>query len=361
MTTIDRRSFLAAGAVAGAGLLGTSGASARLRAQDALPAGAGRGAAALPVVISSGNGLPAVNRAMELLRAGPDPAEAVVGGVALVEDDEKDMSVGKGGLPNEDGVVQLDASVMHGPSHKAGAVAALERIRNPARVALHVLRETDHVLLVGAGALAFAKRMGFQEEDLLTDEAREAWLRWKRNQNRDDDWLDDDQRVAVPPGAAALAGPIPFTHGTIHCAAVDAKGDVGACTSTSGLSWKLAGRVGDSPIVGAGMFVDNAVGAAGATGRGEAVIQSCGAFQLVQHMARGAEPVEACLEVLRWIAARTKLPMLLNDRGEPSFGVTFYALRKDGAFGSACMHKGARFTVHDGREGRTEQSVPLYE
>jgi N4-(beta-N-acetylglucosaminyl)-L-asparaginase len=350
MTTIDRRSFLSAGAAAGAGLLGASGAWARSLAQTAPP-----------VVISSGNGRRAVERAMELLRAGKDPAEAVVEGVAIVEDDVEDMSVGKGGLPNEDGVVQLDASVMHGPSHKAGAVAALERIRNPARVALLVLRETDHVLLVGAGALAFAKRMGFQEEDLLTEKAREAWLRWKRNLNRDDDWLDDDQRTGGAPGAAALAVPIPFTHGTIHCAAVDAKGDIGACTSTSGLAYKLAGRVGDSPIVGAGMFVDNAVGAAGATGRGEAVIQSCGAFQIVQHMARGAEPVEACLEVLRWIAARTKQPMLRNARGEPNFGVTFYALRKDGAFGSASMHGGGSFTVHDGRTARAEQSVPLYE
>lgn len=351
MSTLDRRSFLAASAASTS--LFWPLACTRANQQQARGAGG-------PVVISSGNGRPAVIRAMEGLRNGEDPAEAVVEGVTLVENDEDDMTVGYGGLPNEDGVVQLDASVMHGPTHKAGAVAAIENIKNPARVALKVLRHTDHVMLVGDGARRFAVAMGHPEENLLTDKARRAWLKWKRNLNPNDDWLDEDQRVDEDATAQALSEVIQ-THGTIHCAAVDARGDIGACTTTSGLSYKIPGRVGDSPIIGAGMFVDNQVGAAGATGRGESVIQSCGAFQIVQHMAAGDEPTEACLKVLRWIADHTKRPMLLNARGEPNFGVTLYAVRKDGLYGSASMRSGASFIVNDTAGPRKEDCAFLFE
>lgn len=354
MDTLNRRTFLAASAASVPFLSAMSSAATKTTQPDS-----GR-----PRAISSRNGKPAVTRAMEMIHNGTDPLEAVVAGIALVEDDPNDMSVGYGGLPNEQGVVELDSSVMHGPTHKAGAVAALRNIRNPAQVALEVLRRTDHVLLVGEGALAFAKAVGFTEQNLLTDKAREAWLRWKRNLNPRDDWLDNDQQVdtsAEGRGGAAPGGGIPFTEGTIHCSAVDAKGDLGACTSTSGLSYKLPGRVGDSPIIGAGMFVDNTVGSAGATGRGESVIQSCGAFQAVQHMANGADPTEACLRVLRWIADHTKRHDLLNDRGEPNFNVIMYALRKDGTYGSAAMRKGASFTVHDGTEVRHEPCASLFE
>ncbi len=359
MNDINRRTFLAAGATAAMPLvLGTSPAAAAREASGWRP----RSFAAGPVVISSGNGLPAVTKAMEELQRGADPVDAVVAGVTLVEDDPNDMSVGYGGLPNEDGVVQLDASVMHGPSHKAGAVAAIENIRNPAQVALRVLRRTDHVLIVGAGALAFAKAHGFKEENLLTEQAREAWLRWKENLNADDDWLNDEQHLERDARAemAEQLG-IPWHYGTIHCAAVNAAGDLGACTTTSGLSYKIPGRVGDSPIVGAGMFVDNEVGAAGATGRGEAVIQSCGAFQTVQHMAAGLEPQEACLRTLKWIADHTKRRSLLTSAGRPNFNVTMYALRKDGAWGSASMLPGGSFTVHDGTEAKRLRSTPLFE
>ena len=349
MTTIDRRSFLSTAAAAST-VAFLPGPTAR-----AQPPGPARGG---PVAVSSGNGLRAVTRAMEAMRGGSRPVSAVVGGVTIVEEDPDDMSVGYGGLPNEDGVVQLDASVMDGRTHKAGAVAAIERIRTPARVALEVLRRTDHVMLVGAGALQFARRLGFPEQDLLTERSRNAWLRWKRNLNPNDDWLDADQDALENKPVAQA--PFPHTHGTIHCAAVDGQGDLAACTTTSGLSYKLPGRVGDSPIIGAGMFVDNGVGAAGATGRGESVIQSCGAFQVVQHMANGDEPTEACLKVLRWIADHTRRRMLLNDRGEPNFGVTFYALRKDGAYGSATMRTGGSFTVHDGETARKLESIPLY-
>ncbi len=322
-----------------------------------------------PVAISSANGLPAVSRAMQLMREGADPLDAVVAGITLVEDDPNDMSVGFGGLPNERGVVELDASVMHGPSHKAGAVAGLQNIRNPSRVALQVLRRTDHVLLVGEGALEFAKAHGFQEENLLTEQARQAWLKWKENLNPNDDWLDENQQLpasTIPrQQSKAEARDIPFTTGTIHCSAVDANGDIGSCTSTSGLSYKLPGRVGDSPLVGAGMFCDNAIGAAGATGRGEAVIQACGAFQVVQHMANGLAPTEACLKVLQYIADHTRQSYLLDERGRPNFDVTLYAVRKDGAYGSATLRSGKQgprhFAVHDGIEARHEPCAVLFE
>ncbi len=346
---------MAAGAAAAVPLIlpVTAGAASR-----AARSGLGRGG---PIVISSGNGMAAVARAMEELQRGADPVDAVVAGVTIVEDDPNDMSVGYGGLPNADGVVQLDASVMDGPSHKAGAVAAIENIRNPAQVALKVMRRTDHVLLVGAGALAFARLHGFKEENLLTDQAREAWLKWKENLNMDDDWLNDEQHVdqdARVKRAEQLG--IPYHYGTIHCAALNADGDLGACTTTSGLSYKIPGRVGDSPLVGAGMFVDNEVGAAGSTGRGEAVIQSCGAFQTVGHMASGLDPTEACLKTLKWIADHTKRRSLLTSAGRPNFNVTMYALRKDGQWGCASLLEGGSCAVHDGTEATRHPSTPLF-
>lgn len=304
-------------------------------------------------VISSANGIRTTARAMELIRAGKHPLDAIVEGTRIVEDDPNDMSVGYGGLPNEEGVVQLDASVMDGPTHRAGSVASLERIKNPAAVALLVARRTDHVMLVGEGALKFARAMGFQEQDLLTDAAREAWLKWKANLNRDDDWLDVDQQIRPEDkndGQARVTpqSSIPFTWGTIHTSAVTDTGHLAACTSTSGLSWKLPGRVGDSPIVGAGMYCDGNIGAAGATGRGEAVIQTCGAHAIVASMENGLSPTEACLKLLKKIADTTREQRLLDADGRPSFNVTCYALRKDGAFGSASIWSGSKFAVNDG-------------
>lgn len=336
-------------------------------------------------VISSSNGERSVARAMELIRGGGHPLDAIVEGIGIVEDDPNDMSVGYGGLPNEEGVVQLDASVMDGPLHRAGAVGALENIKNPAAVALLVSRRTDHVMLVGAGALKFAKAMGFKEENLLTEAAREAWVKWKANVGKGDDWLNDEERDAIEPGKKTgmrssphrvEGGPVvpdstrrvtgapdgvPFTWGTIHCSAVTDDGHVAACTSTSGLSWKLPGRVGDSPIVGAGMYCDNAVGSAGATGRGEAVIQVCGAFSIVQHMESGKTPTEACLAVAKRIADHTREKRLLDEKGRPNFNVTLYALRKDGAYGSASIWKGSKFVAGDGAGTRVLDAAWLFE
>jgi len=368
MNPIDRRAFLKGG-VLGAGALATGSVSSALGAAPAADAPA-RAAPGHAVAIASGNGLSAVERAVDLMQGGSDPAVAAVEGVAINEDDPDDMTVGFGGLPNEDGVVQLDAAVMHGPTHKAGAVAGLEGIRHPSRVALEVLRRTNHALLVGDGAKRFALRMGFTEEDLLTERAREAWLRWRANLNPDDDWLDDEQLVDLDARRARAressfqrrpdGGEIPWSTGTIHLGAVTASGAVAACTTTSGLSYKIAGRVGDSPIVGAGLFVDQEVGCAGATGRGESMIKSCGAFQVVRHMEEGAEPTEACLRLLRWIASRTKRARLRNEAGEPNFDVTVYALRLDGAFGSATMRGGRSFAVCDRDGARLERAAVLY-
>jgi N4-(beta-N-acetylglucosaminyl)-L-asparaginase len=363
MTThLPRRSFLGISAAALAGTaLGAKGSSS-VRS------------AGLPAVVASGNGLPAVERAYELLRAGTDPCVAVVRGVEIVENDPNDMSVGYGGLPNADGVVQLDASVMHGPTHKAGAVACLEGIKNPAAVALEVLRQTNHTLIVGEGAKRFALELGFKEENLLTEPARQAWLRWRRNLNNRDDRLDDDQfpipvreEDGQPIGATIplhdhvqwIDG-VPYTTGTIHCSAVDANGDVGGCTTTSGLSWKIPGRVGDSPIIGAGMYVDNEVGAAGATGRGESVIKNCGAFLAVRKMEEGMTPDEACAFVLRHIASRTKRPFLLNEQGEPNFNVTMYAVRRDGLVGAGCLRRGGRYAYATPEGSGVRAATPLF-
>jgi N4-(beta-N-acetylglucosaminyl)-L-asparaginase len=362
MESIDRRQFLSTGAAAAAlaALPGFSMAQPQPKDQPASPAegDSHRG----PVVISSRNGFPSTARAMELMRSGTYLLDAMVEGVKIVEDDPKDDSVGYGGLPNEEGVVQLDASVMDGRLHRAGSVGCLENIKNPAAVALLVLRRTDHVMLVGAGALKFAKAMGFTEENLLTEHAREEWLKWKTNLHNDDDWLDTDQQIRAPSGPRTSAiEDIRHTTGTIHCSGRDENGDLAAVTSTSGLSWKLTGRLGDSPIVGAGMYCDNAIGSAGATGRGEAVTQVCGSFSVVQHMEAGLTPTQACLAVLKRIADRTREKRLLDDKGRPNFNVTMYAVRKDGAYGSASLWKGASFSVHDGKQNRHAESAWLFE
>lgn len=364
------------------GLAALAAAASQVRGQEGRkPAPEALAGAGGPVAISSGNGLPATTRAIEMLRAGADPLDAAVEGVRIVEDDPNDSSVGLGGLPNEEGIVELDASVMHGPMHRAGAVAGLRNIKNPASVAREVARRTDHVLLVGEGALKFARRMGFKEEDLLTEASREAWLKWRATLSREDDWLQEDEwdlpgsapasrsersdeedlRSASGRAAALAARGVEFTTGTIHCSTLTASGDLAGCTTTSGLSWKLPGRVGDSPIIGAGLYTDNAVGSAGATGRGEAVIQVGGSRTIVARMEAGDTPTQACLSVARMIVDRTRLKRLLDASGRPAFNVTLYALRKDGAFGSACIYKGAKFAVSDANGDRLEECAFLYD
>ncbi len=305
----------------------------------------------MPVVISSGNGIRATEKAMALLRQGADTLDAVIAGVNIVEEDPEDMSVGYGGLPNERGDVELDSSCMHGPTHRAGAVAALRGVKTPSKVAKVVLERTDHILLVGAGALDFAKAHGFKEEDLLTDKAREAWLKWKEGLSPLDDWLSDEDR------ALGFVRPT----GTINCLALNEKGEVSGVTTTSGLAFKIPGRVGDSPIIGAGLFVDNEVGAAGSTGRGEACILSTGSRMVIEQMRRGLKPTDAALEVLRYCVRHTLEKRLLKAPGRPDFQLNFYALNTKGEYGAAAIYKGAYFTVHDGTTNRRLDSAYLFE
>jgi N4-(beta-N-acetylglucosaminyl)-L-asparaginase len=316
--------------------------------------------------IASGNGLRCVVRSMELLKQGFDPADCVVQGVRIIEDDPEDMSVGLGGLPNADGIVELDASVMYGPTHKSGAVASIRNIKNPAMVALAVLRQTDHCLLVGDGALRFATSLGFIEENLLTEKAREEWMRWKANMSKDDDWLNDDEQDA-PVGkpwvdSRTARGPrdLSFTYGTVHCAIVSEKKDVASCTTTSGLSWKIPGRVGDSPIIGAGNYCDNAVGTAGCTGRGESCITNLAAHTMVMLMGAGKTPSQAAWECAKKVADHTKEKRLLDAKGRPNFNASFYAMNTFGAWGGACLYAGGSMAVHDSSGARVVPLPSLY-
>jgi N4-(beta-N-acetylglucosaminyl)-L-asparaginase len=339
---VSRRSFLEA--------MGLSAAAVTL------PAPAFRGAptvrrsrAATPVAISSANSLAPVTRAVELVLKGTDTLDAAVEGVKIQELDPKDNSVGYGGLPNEEGVVQLDASCMHGPTKRAGAVAALEGIRTPSEVARLILKYTNHILLVGAGAKRFALSFGLKEEELLTPESRQRWLAWRANRGREDDWLD------VPKGEELVVRPT----GTINLNVVDAKGDISSVTTTSGLAWKIPGRAGDSPIVGAGQYTDNTVGAAGSTGRGESNIMVCGGFLTVEHMRRGLSPTDACLETLKRVVAMTP-DRLLGPNGRPTFDLNFYAVNKKGEYGSASIYP-YRFAVHDGKTAAFRDCAFLFE
>ena len=286
----------------------------------------------------------------KLLDQGVDTLDAAVEGVKIQELDPEDTSVGYGGLPNEHGVVQLDASCMHGPSRRAGAVGALEGIKTPSMIAKYVLLYTDHIMLVGKGAKEFALSYGFQEEDLLTDKSREIWLRWRANRGPDDDWLNIPKEEDLE-----------FErHGTINCNVVNAAGDVSSVTTTSGLAWKIPGRVGDSPIIGAGQYTDNDIGAAGSTGRGESNIKVCGAFLTVEFMRRGMSPTDAALETLRRVVATTE-PRLLDDQGHPTFGLSFYAVNRRGEFGAASLWSGRRYAAFDGREAALHDSAHLFE
>lgn len=369
---VTRRDFFRVGAIAGLGAKVFSSWAPLSFAQS-------RGSR--PLVVSSANGLRATAKAMEMMRAGKDTLDAVVAGVAIVEDDPKDMSVGYGGLPNEDGVVELDASVMHGPSKRAGAVASIQRIKNPAQVAKLVMERTDHVLLVGPGALRFAVAHGFKEQELLTEEARTVWLRWKERMSDDDGWgpglgaPPDPKQSKLYDGTDVRADLIALADeyianpptGTINCIAVNERGDISGTTTTSGLFHKLAGRVGDSPLIGCGLFVDNEVGAAGSTGRGEECIKINGAHTVVEMMRKGMSPTDAALEACKRVAANYN-----NDKQKlQKFGITFYALNKNGEHGAANLwgysvnsrgeRKRGQYAVHDGKENKLHDVAYLYE
>jgi N4-(beta-N-acetylglucosaminyl)-L-asparaginase len=310
-----------------------------------------------PVVIASGNGQmfknggtqTTVEKAFSMITSGSDVLDALVEGVTICELDPTEAGVGYGGLPNADGVVQLDSCCMHGPLKRAGGVAALEGVRTPSRVAKAVLEHTDHHLLVGKGAQTFARQMGFAiEDDLNTEHSRKLWLEWKRRIDPEH-YLDPKKRAQVgyEAGLAMMReGLIPFPHywGTINCDGISAKGEVCGITTTSGLAWKIPGRVGDSPVLGAGLYVDNDVGAAGSTGRGEANLYNLTSYLVVELMRGGMHPKDAAMKGLERIKANTVEKRLLNARGLPNFNISFYALNKKGEFAGVSMYTGKDVT-----------------
>jgi N4-(beta-N-acetylglucosaminyl)-L-asparaginase len=339
---ITRRDFVKTGAAAG--VMAAAPASAQGPAVIASKA-------SRPVVIASANGnvhknggaRTAVHEAFERMARGDDVLDALVAGVNICELDPADDSVGYGGLPNADGVVQLDASCMHGPRKRAGAVAALEGVRTPANVAQAVLEQTDHHLIVGKGAQDFARSLGFKiEDDLNSENSRKQWLEWKRRIDPEH-WLDPEKRAEESwrvTREMMAEGRIDPEHvfGTINCNGVNAKGEVCGVTTTSGLAWKIPGRVGDSPILGAGLYLDGDVGAAGSTGRGEANLYNLSSFLIVENLRRGMHPKDAGIDALRRVRANTVEKRLLNARGEPKFYVKFYIVDKQGRYAGVGMY-----------------------
>ena len=359
--SISRRHFVGIGAAATAGLTFDREAHAAVLERAARLTD---GFAAPPVVIASANGIRGVAKAYEMItRQNADTLDAIIAGVNIEELDPEDQFVGLGGLPNEEGVVELDASCMHGPTRRAGAVGAIQDIATPSNVAKAVMDYTDHVMLVGPGAKKFALQMGFKEQNLLTEKSRQDWLRWKACLNPNDTWLDNPgeagsgKREAVVPYDHPLR--VKFTTGTINMNAVNARGDVSSVTTTSGRSWKIPGRVGDSPIIGAGQYCDNTVGAAGSTGRGEANIKVCGAFLIVEFMRQGLTPEQACLRTIDRVVAMTET-RLLDPNGRPLFDLEFYALSRDGRVGAASAYEGGHFAVADASGARLVPMVFRY-
>jgi N4-(beta-N-acetylglucosaminyl)-L-asparaginase len=359
--TLDRRQFVQTSTAAGVAL-----ASPALFGQaPAVRTGV------RPVVISSDNGnvyknggtKVGVQVAFERITEGADVLDALIAGVNLCELDPGDTSVGYGGLPNADGVVQLDACCMHGPTKRAGGVAGLEGVRTPSLVAKAVLENTDHHLLVGRGAQEFARQMGFRiEDDLNTERSRQLWLEWKRRVDPDH-YLDPRKRgdAALAAGLAMVRdGLIDPDHfwGTINCDGVSPKGEVCGVTTTSGLAWKIPGRAGDSPILGAGLYVDNEVGAAGSTGRGEANLYNLCSFLIVEQMRQGKSPKDAGMEALRRVQRNTVEKRLLDERGVPRFGLNFYVVNARGEFAGVSMYP-SKFAVctENGPETRDTEAL----
>ncbi|MFN2452719.1 MAG: N(4)-(beta-N-acetylglucosaminyl)-L-asparaginase [Pyrinomonadaceae bacterium] len=350
---INRRKFVIAGT---AGLTAAASAAPLMLSGQA-PAVIRRGSAK-PVVISSANGnkfknggdVTCVQKAFTMMMQGADVLDALIAGVNIVELDPLDDSVGYGGLPNANGVVQLDSSCMHGVKKRAGGVAALEGVRTPSLVAKAVMEQTDHHLLVGQGAQNFARDMGFKiEDDLNTEHSRALWLEWKRRTDPSH-YLDPKARADAGRRAGqqmVAEGLIDAEHyyGTINCDGINAKGEICGVTTTSGLAWKIPGRTGDSPILGAGLYVDGEVGAAGSTGRGEANLYNLSSFMIVENMRRGMHPKDAMLDVCRRIKANTIEKRLLNSRGNPNFGINFYTLNAKGEYAGVSMYEGAKYAV----------------
>ncbi len=331
-----------------------------------------------PVMVGSANALAGMKLTFEALVAGGEPLDAAIETVKVVEKDPNDQSVGLGGLPNEDGAVALDAACMHGPTHNSGAVAAIENILHPSEVARLVMERTDHCLIVGRGAYEFARMHGHPHTELLTEASRERWLRWKEGLSDVDDRLapppsnpnEGERHGSTPPldGKRTAQGPgWDRPYGTIHCSVRSTRGEVACTTTTSGLAFKIPGRVGDSPIIGAGLYCDQEAGSAGSTGRGEAAILANGSFAIVELMRQGKAPLDAGMELLRRIERQVQRqarwqPALLDGDGKPAFSVKFYILGLDGAQAGVSLRGGGKYAVADAAGGpRHEELEALME
>ena len=345
----------------------------------------------LPVIISSNNGRNYLDGAYTFLKSGGDTLDAAMRVVKGPEDDPKDDTVGLGGLPNEEGVVELDACCMHGPTRRAGSVGGVRNIRNVSLVAKAVMEHTGHVMLVGEGAERFAVAIGFPRENLLTENSRKIWLLWKETHSTDDWWgpgmsapdwtppmlppqsrlweekierlAERAAQLGIEPGlrAAAIRRVLVPPTGTIHCSAVNDRGEMSGVTTTSGLAFKLPGRCGDSPIIGAGCYTDQDVGSAGATGSGEENIKVAGAHTIVENMRRGMSPLEAGMDALKRVVRNYN-----NDMNKLKFvSMSYYILRKDGAYAGVSLWERSsptsvrKFAVHDGT-ARSEQVVAMF-
>jgi N4-(beta-N-acetylglucosaminyl)-L-asparaginase len=378
MGRLNRRQFVRTTAAAGAAAVT---ASQPLFGQSPAASGPQSGRAPTmmtprsvkPVVISSNNGnryknggdKTCVETAFAMITSGADVLDALIAGVNIVELDPADSSVGYGGLPNAEGIVQLDSCCMHGPKKRAGGVAEIEGVRTPSKVAQMVMDQTDHHLLVGKGAQDFARGMGFKiEDDLNTEKSRAAWLEWKRRTDPLHYLSPKDRGVAYHAVAMEMIadGWIDPDHyyGTINCDGINAKGEICGVTTTSGLAWKIPGRAGDSPILGAGLYVDGEVGAAGSTGRGEANLYNLCSFMIVDEMRRGAHPKDAALIALRRVAKNTIEKRLLNSKGQPNFGLNFYCLNAKGEYAGVAMYE-STFAVCTENGAQTLKTEALYE
>ncbi len=387
----SRRDFLAT-AVAGSLSLGLEGPLAGQTTKSD-NSGQATGSEKRPIIISAGNGFPYIEDAYNFLKNGGDTLDAALRVVKGPEEDPNDTSVGLGGLPNEEGVVELDACCMHGPTRRAGSVGGVRNIKNVSLVSRAVMEHTGHVMLVGEGAERFAVAQGFPRENLLTDSTRKIWLLWKETHS---DWwgpglADPAWKKRLPSShaqavrdelqlrikrmelvAADLGIPeqerraairkvlFPPT-GTIHCSALNDKGEISGCTTTSGLAWKLPGRLGDSPIIGAGCYTDQDVGSAGATGSGEENIKVAGAHTIIENMRHGMSPHDAGWDALKRIVRNYNGDM---DRLK-YVDMTYYILRKDGAYAGVSLWEGYevgsphRIAVHDGTK-RAEKTVNMF-
>jgi N4-(beta-N-acetylglucosaminyl)-L-asparaginase len=396
--TFSRRDFVKTS------VLGAVAAGVGTRAEESKPAAAAQehsaqqtgqsGSYKRPIIVCAYNGLNYLDDAFAFLKSGGDTLDAALRVVKGPEDDPNDTSVGLGGIPNEEGVVELDACCMHGPTRRAGSVGGVRNIKNVSLVSKAVFEHTGHVMLVGEGAERFAVAVGFPRENLLTDHSRKIWLLWKEYHSNEDwwgpgladpHWQAPDTRPEGKPQSelwreqyrrleehAAELGIAPESRrdaihtvlfpptGTIHCSALNEKGEISGCTTTSGLGFKLPGRCGDSPIIGAGCYTDQDVGSAGATGSGEENIKVAGAHTIVENMRRGMSPQEAGMDALKRIVRNYN-----SDMNKLRFvDMTYYILRKDGAYAGVSLWEGYRpgrphkIAIHDGTR-RWEQTVVL--